>query len=103
MQYAWPLRLIPAFTRPKVSNGYTMSKERKTASELEDMIRAELDDPSVSVSVRPSMEVGWVTVTSTWFGALLSPLAGWIKSRHGCALSMISRKTDHSAALGARI
>jgi predicted transcriptional regulator len=52
---------------------YAMSKERKTARELEDMIRAELNDPSVSVSVRPSKEVGWVTVTSTWFGAPIEP------------------------------
>ena len=63
----------PAFYSANGFNRYTMSKERKTASELEDMIRAELNDSSVSVSVRPSMEVGWVTVTSTWFGAPLEP------------------------------
>jgi hypothetical protein len=63
----------PAFYSANGFNGYTMSKERKTASELEDMIRAELNDPSVSVSVRPSKEVGWVTVTSTWFGAPIEP------------------------------
>jgi hypothetical protein len=43
-----------------------MTKEPKTASELEAMICAELDDPRVDVSVHADPASGWHATPSHW-------------------------------------
>ncbi len=43
-----------------------MAKEQKTAAELEAMIIAELNDPSVKVSISPDSAEGWIATTAAW-------------------------------------
>ena len=42
------------------------AKEQKTAAELEAMIVAELNEPSVKVSVSPDPASGWHATTAAW-------------------------------------
>jgi len=50
-----------------VAQGFAlMAKEQKTAGELEAMILAKLNNPSVSVLVYPNLAAGWYAMSSAW-------------------------------------
>jgi hypothetical protein len=53
---------------------YAMSKEQKTARELEAMIEVELNDPRVTVVVRPDPKIRWMASASAWEGTDKEPI-----------------------------
>jgi hypothetical protein len=61
-----PRSTAMANARLNVAKDCTMSKEQKTARELEAMIEVEFNDPRLNVSVHPDPTLGWDADRTHW-------------------------------------